>query len=84
MTNVEAVDRMVAALEGRLSDEQVAFVAAVRGLAGLVDLNPSDVSVWREYRLMLQALQEVVGDNAADEVADLRSKFEAEVRNSKD
>lgn len=82
MPNVEAVDLMVGALEDRLSDEQAAFVAAVRGLASLVDANPSDVGVWREYRLMLQALQEVVGDGDSDHVADLVDRYRSETGSS--
>ena len=82
MTNVEAVDATLVALGDRLSDDLTAFIAALRGLAGLVDADPSNLSAWREYRLMLSAFQEVIGDDVDDNIADLVASFgKAEVRN---
>lgn len=79
LTQVEAVERMVEAVADRLSDEQAAFVAAVRGLAAVVDSDVSNLSAWREYRLMLQALREVVGDGSGDTIDELLARFDAEV-----
>jgi hypothetical protein len=84
MTNIEAVDRMVVALGDRLTDDQAAFVEATRGLARVVDSDTADLSAWREYRLMLLALQEVVSDGDADQVQELLDRFTAEVRDKAD
>lgn len=82
--NVEAVDRMLVSLGDRLTDDQAAFVAAVRGLAAVVDNNTADLSAWREYRLMLQALQEVLGSGDVDHIENLLAQFDTQVGNSKD
>ena len=79
MTQAEAVSVMLEALGDRLTDEQRAFVEAVRGLARVVDADPSNLSAWREYRLMLQALGEVTADGSGDTIDQLLAQFDAEV-----
>ena len=72
---VEAVERTLALVGGLESAS--AEVEAVRMLAAELDLAPGDTDLWREYRLALKALREVLGSNDAESSEDLDSEFAA-------
>lgn len=64
--NVAAAEATLAALAdcGRLEAVDAAAVEVVRSLAAVVDADPSDAALWRQYRDALAALTE--GDDVAD------------------
>lgn len=57
-----AVSEMLA---GLVVDGFEAEVALVRGLAALADERPNDTDVWREYRMALKMLREVLSRDSA-------------------
>ena len=77
MTNLEAADEMLAAMEdlGRLNQIDRARVVALRSLAEAVDRDPGNASLWREYRAAEAALREF--DDGADDYADLLDALSA-------
>lgn len=81
--NRTAVDEMVAALEatGRLEQVDAARVTAARALAEAVDSEPTNASLWREYRAALETLR-LVDDGGPDDFAQLLADLSAEVGDS--
>lgn len=61
--HVEAVERFLASVV--VPDAAAPLVAAVKGLAELLDLDGADASVWREYRFMLKELREAVAGGSS-------------------
>ncbi len=78
--NRSAIDLTITALErlGRLEDTDAAKVATARALADAVDSDPTNASLWREYRAAEQSLRES-HDTTADEFAQLLAALSAEV-----
>lgn len=72
MSHGEAVETFVVATTP--PGEVAPLVAAVRGLAALLDADDSDPGIWREYRFMLRELREAVGSGVGD---DLEAEFAA-------
>lgn len=58
-----------------LGPEHEALCAMVRSLAGAVDENPTDASLWREYRMAVSLLREAAGTDDSDDAADDRATF---------
>jgi len=84
LTNVEAISATVAALRtaGRLEDADSALVVMALGLAGAVDADPSNASLWREYRATEARLRETGGAEASDEFTQALAKLQSPVRNT--
>lgn len=80
--NRNAVELTILALHnlGRLEDIDAAKVASAQTLADAVDVDPTNASLWREYRAAEQALRES-HDTTADEFAQLLADLSAEVGN---
>jgi hypothetical protein len=78
--NRTAAETTIEALEAheRLSDIDAARVALVRALADAVDSDPTNASLWREYRAAEQALRET-DDTTGDEFARLLAALSAEM-----
>jgi len=72
VSHAKAVKKLVGAVEPHA--ELAPLVAAVEGLAALLDANPEDPAVWREYRFMLRDLMGHVGGGVGD---DLEQEFAA-------
>ena len=81
--NRTAVELTILALNnlGRLEDIDAAKVASAQTLADAVDADPTNASLWREYRAAEQALRES-HDTTADEFAQLLADLSAEVGNT--
>jgi hypothetical protein len=79
-SNRTAVETTIAALnrEGRLGDVDAARVALIRSLADAVDADPSNASLWREYRSAEEALREA-DDTTADEFSQLLAALSSEM-----
>lgn len=75
-----AVDASIATLTelSRLEAIDAARVAAARTLADAVDADPTNASLWREYRAAEQALREDQ-DTSGDEFAQLLADLSAQV-----
>jgi hypothetical protein len=74
LTNTAAVAVTVAALRraGRIEDVDVAVVTAVERLAEAVDAEPSNASLWREFRAALADLRGVGADDSdRDEISEI-------------
>lgn len=69
-TNHTGACEMVAALGDRVAPEHEALVVMVKALARAVDAEPSNASLWREYRGAVAALMEAAVDDSDDESAD--------------
>ena len=82
MHNAEAVELTIGAMEsaGFLEDVDSALVQGVRSLAAAVDADPSNASLWREYRGLLADLREL-GDGDTDAFAALLESLRSPVRN---
>lgn len=81
MTHVEALDRELRALGE--SDIAAAEVAAARGLARVLDEDPSLEWAWREYRFALKALKGVLSGGDVDEASALFDRLGGtDIRNS--
>jgi hypothetical protein len=78
--NRTAAETTIAALEthGSLGDVDAARVALVRALADAVDADPTNASLWREYRAAEQALREA-DDSTSDEFTRLLAALSAEM-----
>ena len=78
--NRGAVEEMVDALRatGRLEAIDAARVTAAQALADAVDCEPTNASLWREYRAALETLRQA-GDGGTDEFAELLNALSAEV-----
>ena len=64
-SNREALGRALEASNVGVDQSAQAFAAL--SLAGLLDADPDDTDLWREYRLMLKELKADGGDDAFDE-----------------
>ena len=60
----------------RLNETDSARVTALQALADAVDADPSNASLWREYRAVELALREVQDDDI-DELSELLGKLSA-------
>jgi hypothetical protein len=82
--NRTAAESTIKALEmqGRLADIDAARVALVRALADAVDSDPTNASLWREYRASEQALREA-NDTSGDDFTQLLAALSAEVGDTK-
>lgn len=78
--NRGAVEEMVDALRttGRLEAVDAARVTAAQALADAVDTEPTNASLWREYRAALETLRQA-NDGGTDEFAALLDSLSAEV-----
>ena len=78
--NRSAVEDMVDALRatGRLEAIDSARVTAAQALADAVDTEPTNASLWREYRAALETLRQA-NDGGTDEFAALLESLSAEV-----
>jgi hypothetical protein len=56
-SNVEGLEKTLAAIGSSLRDTDEALVALARGLAAAVDAEPSNAALWREYRAAVASLQ---------------------------
>jgi hypothetical protein len=81
--NRQAVEDMVAALraKGQMDAVDAARLVAAQALADAVDSEPTNASLWREYRAALETLRQA-GDNGTDEFAALLAGLSAEVGDS--
>lgn len=81
--NRTAVEAMVKALRdgGRLEQVDEARVIAACALADAVDADPTNASLWREYRAALETLR-LVEDGGPDDFAQLLANLSAEVGDS--
>lgn len=81
--NRQAVEDMVAALraKGQMDAVDSARLVAAQALADAVDSEPTNASLWREYRAALETLRQA-GDNGTDEFAALLAGLSAEVGDS--
>jgi hypothetical protein len=72
LVQVEAMRSTVDALRaaGRLELADDALVAMALGLAAVVDSDPGNASLWREYRAVELRLRETGGADAGDEFTD--------------
>lgn len=75
-SNRKAADKVIKAMRagGFLSDEAEARVVAFRELADAVDDDPSNASLWREYRAAEVAVLELRGEDDDDHAAFLRGR----------
>jgi hypothetical protein len=74
----DAVARTVMAMRdaGRLTPADDALVAAIEGVASLIDAGAQDANMWREYRMMLKQLAEVgAADGGDDDLDELLEAF---------
>jgi len=80
--NRTAIEEMLAALTdaGRLENVDSARVAMVRALADAVDQDPTNASLWREYRAAEISLREV-GVSDDDGFKELLESLSSEVGN---
>ena len=78
--NRNAVELTILALHnlGRLEAIDSAKVATAQTVADAVDADPTNASLWREYRAAEQSLRES-NDTTADEFAQLLAALSAEV-----
>lgn len=78
--NRTAIETTIEALRqvGRLEPVDAARVALAQALADAVDADPSNASLWREYRAAESALREV-DDSNQDDFALLLDALSAEV-----
>ena len=81
--NRTAVEESIRALRdaGRLESVDAAKIAAAQSLADAVDADPSNASLWREYRAAELVLRET-NDTNTDEFAQLLAALSAEVGDS--
>ena len=82
--NRTAVETMVDALRdsGRLEPVDEARVTAALALADAVDSDPTNASLWREYRAAVETLRQA-SDGGTDDFAALMAGLSAEVGDSK-
>lgn len=82
--NRTAVEEMVEALRatGHLEAVDAARVTAAQALADAVDSEPTNASLWREYRAALETLRQAT-DGGTDEFAALMAGLSAEVGDTK-
>jgi hypothetical protein len=78
--NRKAIEKTIEAMTalGRLDGVDSARVAMVRALADAVDADPTNASLWREYRAAEVSLREV-GDNDDDGFKELLESLSSSV-----
>lgn len=78
--NRTAAEATIEALRtaGRLENVDSARIATLQALADAVDLDPSNASLWREYRAAEAVLREV-NDESDNELAALLKELQAEM-----
>lgn len=78
--NSKAIELTLAELTrmGRLEQVDAASVQALRSMAEVLDLNPFNSQMWREYREAIGGL--VADDGASDSIDDLLDELSAPVR----
>ena len=69
MTQVDSLAATIEALAaaGRLEAIDAATVAVAQGLAAAVDADPTNASLWREYRAAVETLRGVGADSSSDD-----------------
>lgn len=69
MTQVESLAITIEALAqlGRLEDIDAATVAVAQGLAAAVDADPTNASLWREFRAAVETLRGVGAESSNDD-----------------
>jgi hypothetical protein len=82
--NRTAIETMVTALResGRIEPVDEARVTAAVALADAVDADPTNASLWREYRAAVETLRQV-SDGGTDDFAALMAGLSAEVGDTK-
>lgn len=82
--NRTAIETMVQALRksGRLEPVDEARVTAALALADAVDADPTNASLWREYRAAVETLRQA-DDGGTDDFAALMAGLSAEVGDAK-
>jgi len=83
--NRAAVEVMIQALRdaGKLELVDSARVTAVQSLADVVDSDPSNASIWREYRAALELVRISADGSSIDEFEKLIDALGAEMGDSK-
>lgn len=78
-----AIEKSIAALKvaRKLGPADAAKIAAAQSLADAIDSDPTNASLWREYRAAELSLRET-NDNNQDEFAQLLAALSAEVGDS--
>ena len=78
--NRSAVELMLEALRdsGKLENVDAARATAAQALADAVDSDPSNASLWREYRASLEMLR-LLSDGSVDEFAKLLESLSSEM-----
>jgi len=78
--NRAAVELMLEALRdsGKLENVDAARATAAQALADAVDSDPSNASLWREYRASLEMLR-LLSDGSVDEFAKLLESLSSEM-----
>ena len=88
MTQVESLAETIAALRssGRLEQVDAATVAVAQGLAAAIDADPTNASMWREYRAAVETLRGVGADSNSDDAFTeaLAAIMRPAVRNAED
>lgn len=69
MTQVESLSVTIQALGqlGRLEQVDAATVAVAQGLAAAVDADPTNASLWREFRAAVETLRGVGAETSNDD-----------------
>jgi hypothetical protein len=82
--NRAAVELMLEALRdsGKLENVDAARATAAQALADAVDSDPSNASLWREYRASLEMLR-LLSDGSVDEFANLLKSLSSEMGDPK-
>lgn len=80
--NRTAVEEMLAAMRGAglLESIDIARVAMLQALADAVDVEPTNASLWREYRAAESSIRENTAHDQ-DDFQELLAALSAEVRN---
>jgi len=78
--NRSAVELMLEALRdsGKLENVDAARATAAQALADAVDSDPTNASLWREYRASLEMLR-LLSDGSVDEFAKLLESLSSEM-----
>ena len=82
--NRSAVELMLGALRdaGKLESVDAARATAAQALADAVDSDPTNASLWREYRASLEMLR-LLSDGSVDEFAKLLESLSSEMGDPK-
>lgn len=79
--NLDALERTLAELkrEGRLAKTDAAHIQAVRSMALALDYDPSNASLWRQYREAIKELTASESSSLDSEIARLFADSDAEM-----